>query len=164
MSTHNICFHGQMKKKICGYPLFYLKLWSGLKLFDGTLGYFSCFLYFQGIKPFECDVCHNKFSSNVGLQEHKSRHTDAKPHKCPHCPKHFRQISCLRRHVLTHSSDKPFGCNVCQQRFSQMAYLKSHMKVHTGKYRKGTFFNLHVHSNFNGSNIFGTMEFCSRPG
>lgn len=88
---------------------------------------------FPGIKPFECDICHNKFSSNVGLQEHKSRHTEARPHKCPHCSRQFRQVSCLRRHVFTHSSDKPFGCQVCQQRFSQMAYLKSHMKVHTGK-------------------------------
>ncbi|XP_056006363.1 zinc finger and BTB domain-containing protein 24-like isoform X3 [Ostrea edulis] len=87
----------------------------------------------KGIKPFQCNFCQNKFSSNVSLQEHMSRHTDSKPHQCHICQRNFRQISCLRRHLVTHSSDTPFACNLCGRKFSQNMYLRSHMKMHTGE-------------------------------
>ncbi|KAK3606118.1 hypothetical protein CHS0354_006486 [Potamilus streckersoni] len=87
----------------------------------------------MGVKPFECEICHNKFSSNVSLQEHFSRHTDSKPYKCNHCNRHFRQISCLRRHLITHTHEQPYPCKICGRQFSQLVYLRSHMKTHTGE-------------------------------
>ena len=88
---------------------------------------------FSGVKLFPCDICEQKFSSNVALKEHIARHTDTRPYKCDVCDRWFRQVSCLRRHMITHSDETPFSCNVCGRKFSQMVYLKSHMRMHTGK-------------------------------
>lgn len=87
----------------------------------------------SGVKLFPCDICEQKFSSNVALKEHIARHTDTRPYKCDVCDRWFRQVSCLRRHMITHSDETPFSCNVCSRKFSQMVYLKSHMRIHTGK-------------------------------
>ena len=92
-----------------------------------------CFC-FLGIKPFECDICHGSFSSNVALTEHKSRHFDEKPYRCKHCGKEMRHVSSFKRHMMTHSNDLPFTCTVCHRQFSQAPYLRSHMKIHTGGY------------------------------
>ncbi len=48
--------------------------------------------FISGIKLFECDICKQKFSSNVALTEHTARHTDSKPHKCEECGRMFRQV------------------------------------------------------------------------
>ncbi len=47
----------------------------------------------SGIKLFECEICKQKFSSNVALTEHVARHTDSRPHKCEQCGRMFRQVS-----------------------------------------------------------------------
>ena len=123
MNSNNIC------KNLISYSLSIFQVF--LKIFFPMS--FSEIL-FTGIKPFACDLCENKFSSKVSLQEHMAIHTNSKPHVCHICHAPFRQISCLRRHLITHSTDKPFECNNCGQKFSQMVYLKSHSKVHTGKF------------------------------
>ena len=41
------------------------------------------------IQPFECDICHKKFSSKLTFENHKHKHSEDKPFKCKHCPKSF---------------------------------------------------------------------------
>ena len=50
------------------------------------------YTYISGIKLFECEICKQRFSSNVALKEHMARHTDSKPHKCEDCGRMFRQV------------------------------------------------------------------------
>lgn len=94
------------------------------------------YLFFTGIKMFECSDCKKKFSSNASLLEHMTRHTGARPLSCSVCGRKFRQVAVLKRHVTTHSNHKPFSCGICGKRFAMKVYVQSHMKTHTGTFLK----------------------------
>ncbi|XP_026325628.1 zinc finger protein 37-like isoform X2 [Hyposmocoma kahamanoa] len=83
------------------------------------------------LKPFECSVCHKRFTQQGGVQQHMRMHTGDRPFSCTFCPKAFTQKSGLDQHLRIHTKVKPYRCVVCSKTFCQSVHLKQHMRTHT---------------------------------
>ena len=84
-------------------------------------------------KPFECDICHKRYSYRQSLRNHKRIHTDRNPYKCNICDKKFCNSSNLKIHRRIHTGEKPFKCNFCGKKHTQRSNLKKHERTHTGE-------------------------------
>ncbi|XP_022831104.1 zinc finger protein 135-like [Spodoptera litura] len=83
------------------------------------------------LKPFECNVCHKRFTQHGGVLQHMRMHTGDRPFPCTFCPKAFTQKSGLDQHLRIHTKVKPYRCVVCSKTFCQSVHLKQHMRTHT---------------------------------
>ncbi|KAJ8705003.1 hypothetical protein PYW08_012323 [Mythimna loreyi] len=83
------------------------------------------------LKPFECSVCHKRFTQHGGVLQHMRMHTGDRPFPCTFCPKSFTQKSGLDQHLRIHTKVKPYRCVVCNKTFCQSVHLKQHMRTHT---------------------------------
>nr|XP_049695842.1 zinc finger protein 568 [Helicoverpa armigera]XP_049695843.1 zinc finger protein 568 [Helicoverpa armigera] len=83
------------------------------------------------LKPFECNVCHKRFTQHGGVLQHMRMHTGDRPFPCTFCPKAFTQKSGLDQHLRIHTKVKPYRCVVCNKTFCQSVHLKQHMRTHT---------------------------------
>ncbi|XP_026748120.1 zinc finger protein 184-like isoform X1 [Trichoplusia ni] len=83
------------------------------------------------LKPFECSVCHKRFTQHGGVLQHMRMHTGDRPFPCTFCPKAFTQKSGLDQHLRIHTKVKPYRCVVCNKTFCQSVHLKQHMRTHT---------------------------------
>lgn len=83
------------------------------------------------LKPYECDVCHKRFTQLGGVLQHMRMHTGDRPYPCTFCPKAFTQKSGLDQHLRIHTKVRPYRCVVCSKSFSQSVHLKQHMRTHT---------------------------------
>lgn len=116
--------------------------------------------HFLDRKPFECNVCHEKFfvgrkftehiklhpkykmgecslcgkrlSTIQSLMLHMGRHFESNSILCPHCGKQFFEERNYHRHLLTHGGIKPFACDVkgCGKSFYTFFELNRHKKYH----------------------------------
>ena len=84
-------------------------------------------------KPFECDICHKRYSYRKSLRNHKRIHTDRNPYKCNICDKEFYKSNELKRHKRTHTGEKPFECNICGKKIALRSNFKKHERTHTGE-------------------------------
>lgn len=55
-----------------------------------------------GIRPYECEVCHQCFSSRQNCLEHSDLHYGKKPYVCQVCGERFRQASRFSLHKRLH--------------------------------------------------------------
>ncbi|XP_052764927.1 zinc finger and SCAN domain-containing protein 5B-like isoform X1 [Mya arenaria] len=77
---------------------------------------------------FSCCYCSKVFSSIGNLKRHTLTHTGEKPFQCEMCHRRFSQKSSMKTHVkLFHTGEKPFQCPVCLKPFALKAYVRSHM-------------------------------------
>ncbi|KAL1461501.1 hypothetical protein WDU94_013390 [Cyamophila willieti] len=90
-------------------------------------------LAMQGEKPYECDICHNRFPSSGAMKKHRRKHTGERPYECKECYAKFAAKETLNRHMKTHSGVKPHACEHCGKAFIQASQLKAHMFHHTGE-------------------------------
>ncbi|OXB68285.1 UNVERIFIED_CONTAM: hypothetical protein H355_007064 [Colinus virginianus] len=129
------------------------------KKFDRIGKYESHTRVHTGEKPFECDICHQRYSTKSNLTVHRKKHSSdtdfhKKEHKCPYCnklhaskktlAKHVKRQICkksftrrphLEEHMILHSQDKPFKCTYCEEHFkSRFARLKHQEKFHLGPF------------------------------
>ncbi|XP_049887330.1 RE1-silencing transcription factor-like isoform X2 [Pectinophora gossypiella] len=82
------------------------------------------------LKPFECDICHNKFREKHSLVRHKQLIHDNKPTlRCEYCPERFASVSKLARHVRTHAGDRPYPCKYCDKSFIKSHHYTRHLRV-----------------------------------
>ncbi|NXU22697.1 ZBT41 protein, partial [Thalassarche chlororhynchos] len=74
------------------------------KKFDRIGKYESHTRVHTGEKPFECDICHQRYSTKSNLTVHKKKHSSdtdfhKKEHKCPYCNKLHASKKTLAKHV-----------------------------------------------------------------
>ncbi|KAM7401047.1 hypothetical protein PAMA_005310 [Pampus argenteus] len=119
------------------------------KTFDRAGKYESHTRVHTGEKPFQCDICLQRYSTKSNLTVHKKKHaTDApfqkKEHKCPFCNKLHASKKTLAKHVrrfhpehiqefLTKRKRKSEGwkCAICLKSFTRRPHLEEHMILHT---------------------------------
>ena len=87
------------------------------------------------IKPFECELCQNRFAVKSNLEGHmRSCHNFPKL-KCEHCEAQFCYAFSLKtstRKMLEYPS--VFVCPVCNKKFKQERSMKAHdQSAHSGK-------------------------------
>lgn len=84
----------------------------------------------EGIRDFECDICHEKFFRADTRDNHRDRHFEAFL-KCLYCNKMFKGQLDRRKHELTHTGEKQFFCPTCNQGFTQLWPYYQHMwRIH----------------------------------
>ncbi|KAK2860860.1 hypothetical protein Q7C36_005026 [Tachysurus vachellii] len=100
-------------------------------------------------KPFQCDVCLQRYSTKSNLTVHKKKHTaDApvqrKDHKCPFCNKLHASRKTLSKHVKRFHPDhmqeflsmrkrksEGWKCDICLKSFTRRPHLEEHMILHS---------------------------------
>ncbi|XP_061541907.1 zinc finger protein 64 isoform X2 [Phycodurus eques] len=85
-----------------------------------------------GEKPFECELCHKRFSRRDKLNMHSRSHTGEKPHKCKLCPYAAADSSSLKKHLRVHYDERPFKCQICPYASRNSSQLTVHLRSHTG--------------------------------
>lgn len=85
-----------------------------------------------GEKPFECELCHKRFSRRDKLNMHSRSHTGEKPHKCKHCTYAAADSSSLKKHLRIHYDERPFKCQICPYASRNSSQLTVHLRSHTG--------------------------------
>lgn len=63
-------------------------------------------------KKRSCPVCGKKFTSSK-LRQHMRCHTKEKPYECNICLQRFSVGGNLKRHVMTHTGERPHICEIC---------------------------------------------------
>ncbi|MED6270291.1 hypothetical protein CHARACLAT_008816 [Characodon lateralis] len=85
-----------------------------------------------GEKPFECELCHKRFSRRDKLNMHSRSHTGERPHKCKHCSYAAADSSSLKKHLRIHYDERPFKCQICPYASRNSSQLTVHLRSHTG--------------------------------
>ena len=81
-----------------------------------------------GVKPYECELCDERFAQEYGLKVHRERHQSTeRKHKCEVCFKTFATSSCLSQHRKAHLA-RYFECPFCNKKFSQSSNCRTHWK------------------------------------
>ncbi|XP_076601929.1 zinc finger and BTB domain-containing protein 41 [Chaetodon auriga] len=119
------------------------------KTFDRAGKYESHTRVHTGEKPFQCDICLQRYSTKSNLTVHKKKHASDAPfqkkeHKCPFCSKLHASKKTLAKHVrrfhpdhiqefLTKRKRKSEGwkCAICLKTFTRRPHLQEHMILHT---------------------------------
>lgn len=89
----------------------------------------------RGEQPYECDICHTRFTQQGSMAWHRKKHTGERPvFKCPHCPSVLGRKYDLRQHIIKlHTSDRLHQCRKCGKIFSDPYSLKIHKRSHKGQ-------------------------------
>ncbi|OCT85282.1 zinc finger and BTB domain-containing protein 41 [Xenopus laevis] len=138
------------------------------KVFDRVGKYESHTRVHTGEKPFECDICHQRYSTKSNLTVHRKRHNNEteihrkKKHKCPFCNKPHASRKTLSKHVkrfhpenaqeflsLKRIKSDGWKCDVCNKSFTRRPHLEEHMILHSqDKPFKCTYCEEHFKSRF----------------
>ncbi|XP_028919882.1 zinc finger and BTB domain-containing protein 41 [Ornithorhynchus anatinus] len=137
------------------------------KTFDRTGKYESHTRVHTGEKPFECDICHQRYSTKSNLTVHRKKHNNdkefhKKEHKCPFCNKLHASKKTLAKHVqrfhpenvqeflsIKKTKSEGWRCDICKKSFTRRPHLEEHMILHTqNKPFKCTYCEEHFRSRF----------------
>jgi len=110
-------------------------------------------------RPYVCMMCDKCYTSKVGLNVHKRKHTVEKSCSCTLCEKQFPNKHYLKLHMVihsdkymctecgkcfrnkpqltvhrrSHSGEKLFECHICRKRFTRSDSLHDHSRIHSGE-------------------------------
>lgn len=86
------------------------------------------------IRPFECELCANKFYTSNKLRSHiQAVHYKNKCFGCEICGKAFGLKKTLNAHMMSHLSEKSHVCTICSKSFLFRWALTKHERTHTGE-------------------------------
>ncbi|XP_076840537.1 LOW QUALITY PROTEIN: zinc finger protein 64 [Brachyhypopomus gauderio] len=114
------------KRHICSFSGCTFKTQYGQKDMERHM------LTHTGERPFECELCHKRFSRRDKLNLHSRSHTGEKPHRCKHCPYAAADSSSLKKHLRVHYDERPFKCQICPYASRNSSQLTVHLRSHTG--------------------------------
>ncbi|XP_007893868.2 zinc finger and BTB domain-containing protein 41 isoform X1 [Callorhinchus milii] len=137
------------------------------KSFD-RIGKYECHTRVHtGEKPFECDICNQRYSTKSNLTAHRKKHSmqtaiQRKEQKCPFCNKLHASKKTLAKHVRRFHPDsiqeffasrkkrsEAWRCDVCNKSFTRRPHLEEHMILHSqDKPFKCTYCEEHFKSRF----------------
>lgn len=84
-------------------------------------------------KNYPCTTCNKRYDSSYRLRLHQNSHNGIRPFGCILCPQRFLTTSALSRHKKTvHKQGELFECNICFRKFNVAYNMKAHMVTHTG--------------------------------
>lgn len=88
----------------------------------------------EQFKKYKCDICNKGFAIFTHFQEHKYFHTGEKPFQCNICGQKFMYTRYLNSHIVQmHKAQKKgLECKICKKVYSHRNSLNTHMKSHTG--------------------------------
>ncbi|KAH0618334.1 hypothetical protein JD844_017437 [Phrynosoma platyrhinos] len=140
------------------------------KVFDRAGKFESHARVHTGEKPFECDICHQRYSTKSNLTVHRKKHNNEvefhkKEHKCSYCSKLHATKKTLMKHVKRQRGYHPeniqeflsikkkksegWKCDICNKSFTRRPHLEEHMILHTqDKPFKCTYCEEHFKSRF----------------
>ncbi|PKU45547.1 zinc finger and btb domain-containing protein 41 [Limosa lapponica baueri] len=137
------------------------------KKFDRIGKYESHTRVHTGEKPFECDICHQRYSTKSNLTVHRKKHSSdtdfhKKEHKCPYCNKLHASKKTLAKHVkrfhpenvqeflsIKKTKSEGWKCDICKKSFTRRPHLEEHMILHSqDKPFKCTYCEEHFKSRF----------------
>ncbi|XP_058817678.1 zinc finger protein 99-like [Topomyia yanbarensis] len=86
------------------------------------------------IRPYECDVCFQRFLTEKHLQQHKTRPYKKREYVCTSCGNAFFASSTLKKHEeICAVTDRNYACDECGKRFTQVGSLRNHLKLHNSE-------------------------------
>lgn len=88
---------------------------------------------FAGEKPFQCPLCHKRFSQKSNIYQHMNTHTQQRPFRCNDCGKDFMYRGSLYKHKRLHTGERPYTCGICERRFTHASQLFEHLRTHTNE-------------------------------
>lgn len=68
-------------------------------------------------KPYKCDLCEKRLSTEPHLKRHMFIHSGKKPFNCEECKMCFSDTYRLKMHMLKHTQERPFKCHTCSAGF-----------------------------------------------
>lgn len=85
------------------------------------------------IRPFECDICYQRFLNEKHLTQHQNRPYRKRSFVCSSCGSAFLASSTLKKHEETCCTTTVcnYECTECGKHFLQSGSLRNHMKLHT---------------------------------
>ncbi|XP_038115683.1 gastrula zinc finger protein XlCGF46.1 [Culex quinquefasciatus] len=84
------------------------------------------------IRPFECDVCFQRFLTERHLDQHKTRPYKKREYVCTSCGNAFLASNTLKKHEeICVTTERNYACDECGKRFTQVGSLRNHQKLHT---------------------------------
>ncbi|XP_066536634.1 zinc finger and BTB domain-containing protein 41 [Hoplias malabaricus] len=119
------------------------------KMFDRIGKYESHTRVHTGEKPFQCEVCLQRYSTKSNLTVHRKKHCSTasvqkKEHKCPFCSKLHASKKTLSKHVKRFHPDRVeeflslrkrksegWKCEICHKSFTRRPHLEEHMILHS---------------------------------
>lgn len=79
------------------------------------------------IKPYDCEMCEQKFYTEKNLRSHRKVHSLFQKETCVFCCKNLNSRRQLVYHVWKHLGVTPFSCPVCGQAFRTKRKVRLHM-------------------------------------
>nr|XP_020640331.1 zinc finger and BTB domain-containing protein 41 [Pogona vitticeps]XP_020640332.1 zinc finger and BTB domain-containing protein 41 [Pogona vitticeps]XP_020640333.1 zinc finger and BTB domain-containing protein 41 [Pogona vitticeps]XP_020640334.1 zinc finger and BTB domain-containing protein 41 [Pogona vitticeps] len=119
------------------------------KTFDRAGKFESHARVHTGEKPFECDICHQRYSTKSNLTVHRKKHNSEmefhkKEHKCSYCSKLHATKKTLIKHIkrfhpeniqeylsIKKKKSEGWKCDICNKSFTRRPHLEEHMILHT---------------------------------
>lgn len=85
--------------------------------------------HFPSEEALKCHQCHRVFTTFIGLERHKKRHTTS--YVCTYCARTFKEPKTLRWHEATHEKSiderRNFECCHCSQKFITKQACQNHI-------------------------------------
>ena len=84
------------------------------------------FIYFAGVRKYQCDKCDKAFGHHADLKRHISGvHEGVKKFQCDKCDKAYADLRDLNSHIaVIHEGIKQFKCDKCDYGCGLLSYLK----------------------------------------
>lgn len=84
-------------------------------------------------KPYECKLCHKKFSRKQAMENHLFAEMNLRRHVCEFCDKSYNYYSHLKEHLVTCHGEKEFICGYCGRDFPTKKRFRDHVTLHSAE-------------------------------